>query len=90
MGRFRIRRNNNNKEEKQLLEAQLDRSLIEEINLLCKWSGNEKDSVVAELLRYSLSQESEFQKYRQSLQPGAEAELANILDSESQRRDSSE
>ena len=35
MGRFRITRNNN-KEEKQLLQAKLDSSLIEEVNLLCK------------------------------------------------------
>ena len=46
MGRFRITRNNN-KEVKQLLQAKLDSSLIEEVNLLCKWSGNEKNCVIA-------------------------------------------
>jgi hypothetical protein len=86
MGRFRITRNNN-KEEKQLLQAKLDSSLIEEVNLLCKWSGNEKNCVVAELLRYALSQESEFQKYRRSLQSGAAAEPTTMLGAESQRRE---
>ena len=78
MGRFEITRNSN-KEEKQLLQAKLDSSLIEEVNLLCKWSGNEKNCVIAELLRYSLSQESEFQKYKQSIQRGAAAEPTTIL-----------
>ena len=66
MARFKINRNNN-KEEKQLLQAKLDASLVEEVNLLCKWSGNEKNYVIAELLRYALSQESDFQEYRQTL-----------------------
>ncbi len=67
MGRFRITRNNT-KEQKQLLQAKLETSLVEDINLLCKWSGNEKNYVIAELLRYALSQESEFQEYKKSLQ----------------------
>jgi hypothetical protein len=86
MGRFRITRNNN-KEEKQLLQAKLDSSLIEEVNLLCKWSGNEKNCVIAELLRYALSQESEFQKYKQSLPRAAAAEATTMMAAESQRRE---
>ena len=86
MGRFRITRNNN-KEEKQLLQAKLDSSLIEEVNLLCKWSGNEKNCVIAELLRYALSQESEFQKYKQSLPRAAPTEPTTMVAPESQRRE---
>ena len=66
MSRFKISRNNN-REEKQLLQAKLDASLVEEVNLLSKWSGNEKNYVIAELLRYALSQESDFQAYKQTL-----------------------
>ncbi len=66
MGRFRINRNNT-KEQKQLLQAKLETSLVDDVNLLCKWSGNEKNYVIAELLRYALSQESEFQEYKKSL-----------------------
>lgn len=65
MARFKINRINN-KEGKQVLQVKLDASLVEEVNLLCKWSGNEKNYVVAELLRYALSQESDFQEYRQA------------------------
>src|SRR5216684_8451126 len=65
MGRFRITRNDS-KEQKQLLQAKLDSSVIADINLLCQWSGNEKNYVIAELLRYALSQEAEFQKHKQS------------------------
>ena len=66
MARFKINRNTS-KEEKQVLQVKLDTSLVEEVNLLCKWSGNEKSYVVAELLRYALSQETDFQEYRQAL-----------------------
>ena len=66
MGRFRINRNNA-REQKQLLQAKLETTLVEDVNLLCKWSGNEKNYVIAELLRYALSQESEFQDYKRSL-----------------------
>ena len=66
MGRFRIARNNT-KEQRQLLQAKLETSLVEDVNLLCKWSGNDKNYVITELLRYALSQESEFQEYKKSL-----------------------
>ena len=69
MGRFKITRNNT-KEQKQLLQAKLETSLVEDVNLLCKWSGNEKNFVIAELLRYALGQESEFQEYKKSLRDG--------------------
>lgn len=66
MSRFKISRNNN-QEQKLLLQAKLDASLVEDVNLLSKWSGNEKNYVIAELLRYALSQESDFQAYKQTL-----------------------
>lgn len=69
MARFKIPRNLN-QEPKQLLQAKLDSSLVEDINLLSKWSGNEKNFVVSELLRYALAQEAEFQKYKLSLKRG--------------------
>jgi hypothetical protein len=75
MGRFRIARNVN-KEQKQLLQAKLDSSLVEDVNLLCKWSGNEKNYVIAELLRYALAQEQEFQRYKLSSQRGAAEPIA--------------
>lgn len=66
MARFKINRNIN-KEEKQLLQTKLESSLIDDVNLLCKWSGNDKNYVVAQLLRFALSQENDFQEYKQSI-----------------------
>ena len=66
MARFKINRNIN-KEEKQLLQTKLESSLIDDVNLLCQWSGNDKGYVVAELLRFALNQENDFQEYKQSI-----------------------
>ena len=86
MGRFRIARNIN-KEEKQLLQAKLDSSLVEDVNLLCKWSGNEKNYVIAELLRYALSQETEFQTYKGSLRRGSASESMGSTETNQQKRE---
>ena len=87
MARFKIARNIN-KEQKQLLQAKLEASLVEEVTLLCKWSGNEKNFVIAELLRFALSQESDFQEYKQSLsrQHVASAPENNKKDVASEKR----
>ena len=65
MPRFKLNRNSET-EEKQLFQAKLPKSLIHEINLMVKWSGNEKNYVAAELFRYALSQETDFQQYRRT------------------------
>jgi hypothetical protein len=70
MARFKMPRNVN-QEPKQLLQAKLDSSLVADINLLSKWSGNEKNFVVSELLRYALGQEAEFQRYKLSVHRGS-------------------
>ena len=69
MTRLKIVRNNRD-ERKQLLQAKLSTALVDDINLMCKWSGNEKSFVIAELLRYALAMEPDFQAYKQSLQTG--------------------
>lgn len=76
MARFKINRNIN-KEEKQLLQTKLESSLIDDVNLLCQWSGNEKSYVVAELLRFALNQESDFQEYKQSISKQAASSNSN-------------
>ncbi len=87
MGRFKISRNNT-KEQKQLLQAKLETSLVEDVNLLCKWSGNEKNYVIAELLRYALSQESEFQEYKRSQhQQVSEATPTSVIPAEPPKRE---
>jgi hypothetical protein len=87
MARFKINRNIKT-EDRHLLQARLESSLVEDINLICKWSGNEKNFVVAELLRFALSQENDFQQYKQSLsrQAGNLNTEANKKDMASEKR----
>ncbi len=75
MTRFKILRNNT-EEKKQLLQAKLSTSLVQDINLMCEWSGNEKSYVIGELLRYALSMESDFQEYKKSV---THKEAAGVL-----------
>ena len=66
MARFKINRNIET-EEKELFQVKLPKTLIEEVNLMVKWSANEKNFVVSEMFRYALRQENEFQAYKRSL-----------------------
>lgn len=49
------------------LQVAIDESVAQELALLCEWSNNEKNYVVNELLRFALTQDSEFQTYKQSM-----------------------
>ena len=66
MGGVKLERNAN-KAQRQLLQAKLEDSIVEDVNLLCQWSSNEKNFVIEELLRYALGQESDFEHYKQGL-----------------------
>lgn len=66
MSRFRIARNNRNTDRK-LLQARVETALVEDVNLLVKWSNRDKNEIITELLRYALRQESEFQAYKAAL-----------------------
>ena len=67
MSRFRIARNDRDTDRK-LLRARIQATLVEDVRLLVKWSNRDKSDIVSELLRYALSQESEFQAYKATLQ----------------------
>ena len=66
MARFKITRNNTNTDRK-LLQARIETVLVEDVNLIVKWSNRDKNEIVAELLKYALSQEEDFQAYKRSL-----------------------
>jgi hypothetical protein len=66
MSRFRIARNNRTTDRK-LFQARIETALVEDVSLLVKWSNRDKNEIVAELLKYALSQESEFQAYKATL-----------------------
>jgi len=53
------------------LQSSIDQTIAEDIELLAQWSNNETHYVVNELLRFALTQEEDFQKYKAS--PAAKA-----------------
>lgn len=73
MSRFRIARNDRNTSRK-VLRAHIEATLVEDVRLLVKWSNRNKSDIVSELLRYALSQESEFQAYKATRQPAPTAD----------------
>lgn len=49
------------------LQASIDQSVAEDIQLLADWSNNEPQYIVNQLLRFALTLEEEFQKYKATL-----------------------
>lgn len=48
------------------LQSSIDQTVADDIELLAQWSNNETNYVINELLRFALTQEEEFQKYKAS------------------------
>ena len=48
------------------LQSSIDQTVVDDIELLAQWSNNETNYVVNELLRFALTQEEDFQKYKAS------------------------
>jgi hypothetical protein len=48
------------------LQSSIDQTVADDIELLAEWSNNETNYVINELLRFALTQEEEFQKYKAS------------------------
>ena len=48
------------------LQSSIDQTIAQDIELLAQWSNNETNYVVNELLRFALTQEEDFQKYKTS------------------------
>jgi hypothetical protein len=46
------------------LQSSIDQTIAEDIELLAQWSNNETNYIVNELLRFALTQEEDFQKYK--------------------------
>ena len=74
MARFKIIRNNTNTDRK-LLQARIETALVEDVNLIVKWSNRDKNEIVAELLKYALSQEEDFQAYKRSVNQPSIADM---------------
>jgi hypothetical protein len=48
------------------LQSSIDQTVADDIELLAEWSNNETNYVINELLRFALTQEEEFQRYKAS------------------------
>jgi len=46
------------------LKTNIEESISQEIDLLCEWSENERKYIINELLRFALTQDEDFQKYK--------------------------
>jgi hypothetical protein len=48
------------------LQSSIDQTIADDIESLAEWSNNETNYVVNELLRFALTQEEDFQRYKAS------------------------
>jgi len=48
------------------LQSSIDQTVADDIELLAEWSNNETNYVINELLRFALTQDEDFQKYKVS------------------------
>ncbi len=49
------------------LQASIEEPVATELALMCEWSNNDRNYVANELLRFALSQDGEFQAYKESV-----------------------
>ncbi len=54
-----------------LLKTNIEDTISQDIDLLATWSDNDRKYLVNELLRFALTQEEDFQKYKASLTANA-------------------
>lgn len=47
-----------------LLKTNIEDSISNDIDLMCEWSDNERKYIINELLRFALTQEEDFLKYK--------------------------
>ena len=76
MTRFKLTRNTE-AEAKELFQVKLPKTLVSDVNLMVSWAKRDRTDVVAEMLRFALGQEAEFQKYKKTISsasPGGSAE----------------
>ena len=46
------------------LQASIDQSIADDIELMAEWSDNESKYIINQLLRFALAQEEDFQQYK--------------------------
>ena len=66
MGKFKIEKGVS-RINRVKLQASIEEPVAAELALMCEWSNNDRNYVVNELLRFALSQDGEFQAYKESV-----------------------
>jgi hypothetical protein len=56
------------------LQASIEEPVAADLALMCEWSNNDRNYVINELLRFALSQDAEFQAYKESAASSREGE----------------
>lgn len=59
------------------LQSSIDQTVADDIELLAQWSNNETNYVINELLRFALTQEEDFQKYKATVTPDTAQPASN-------------
>lgn len=60
-----------------LLKTNIEDTISQDLDLLATWSDNDRKYLVNELLRFALTQEEDFQKYKASLTTNATRPVGN-------------
>jgi len=60
------------------LQTYIDQSISDDIQMMAEWSNNEFHYIVNELLRFALTQNEEFQKFKTERNPG-DAKISGVL-----------
>jgi hypothetical protein len=82
MSRFKIE-HGASKAQMVMLKTNIEDSISTDIDLMCEWSDNERKYIINELLRFAITQEEDFQKYKStrtsgSVRPTADAKPATV------------
>jgi len=69
MSRFKIE-HGASKVQMVMLKTNIEDGISTDIDLMCEWSDNERKYIINELLRFAITQEEDFQKYKASRTSG--------------------
>lgn len=77
MARFKLTRNIE-AEDKELFQVKLPKPLITDVNLMVTWAKRDRTDVVAEMLRFALTQEPDFQREKKRMNANIPAGVPDV------------
>lgn len=78
MGKLKIE-HGISKTERAKLQVSIDQVVFDDIESMAKWSDNEKNYIVNELLRFALGESTDFQQHKHSLANVSQAKPQPII-----------